>query len=65
MPRLYLTPSRYYAVAVQRDLFGQPVIVCIHGGRHNRLGAVRTEPFTRQRLREIARERRAHGYQRA
>jgi hypothetical protein len=60
--RLYISPSRYYAVSVERDLFGQPVIVCYHGGRHNRLGAIRTEPFERKRLREIAKDRRAHGY---
>lgn len=60
--RIYVTRTRYYAVAVQLDLFGEPVIVRAWGGRGNRLGGTATEPFSRRRLREIARERRAHGY---
>jgi len=60
--RLYLSPTRYYTVAIQLDLFGQPVIVRSWGGRFNRLGGTQTEPFSRERLREIGKERRAHGY---
>ncbi|MCG8990897.1 hypothetical protein LH427_03720 [Laribacter hongkongensis] len=60
--RLYLSPTRYYSVAIQLDLFGEPVIVRAWGGRGNRLGGTATEPFSRKRLREIAKERRRHGY---
>ncbi|WP_275666452.1 hypothetical protein [Laribacter hongkongensis] len=31
--RLYLSPTRYYSVAIQLDLFGEPVIVRAWGGR--------------------------------
>lgn len=60
--RLYLSPARYYAIAVQFDLFGQAVIVRFWGGRHSRLGGMATEPFSRERLRQIHKERVQHGY---
>ena len=64
MLRIYVTATRYYAVGVQYDLFGEPCIVRSWGGRFNRLGGAASEPFSRQRMRQIERERRAHGYQR-
>ncbi|RXZ42725.1 WGR domain-containing protein [Crenobacter cavernae] len=60
--RLYLSSSRFYAVAVQRDLFGEPVIVRCWGGRGSRLGGMTTEPFSWPRLHQIHKERRRHGY---
>jgi len=60
--RIYLTATRYYSVHIQPDLFGQPVIVRAWGGRHNRLGGMATEPYAPGRLRQIHRERIAHGY---
>lgn len=60
--RLYLSPDRYYAVIIQQDLFGQPVLVRALGGRNNRLGGSATEPFSPARLAQIDKERRAHGY---
>lgn len=62
--RLYRTADRYYCVAVQRDLFSDPVIVRWWGGIHNRLGGMATEPLVPGRLAAIDKERRAHGYDR-
>lgn len=60
--QLYLTPDRYYAVTVQHDLFGQTVIVRSWGGRRSRLGGIATEPYSPDRMQQIDKERRAHGY---
>lgn len=60
--RIYRTSDRYYCVAVQRDLFDEPVIVRWWGGLRNRLGGTRTEPLVAGRLRTIDRERIARGY---
>lgn len=60
--RLYRTDTRYYCVAVQRDLFNDPVIIRCWGGRFNNLGGMASEPLVPGRLRQIDRERRAHGY---
>lgn len=38
------TDSRYYLAAVQHDLFGQLEVVHCWGGRHNRLGGMRSFP---------------------
>ena len=62
--RVYRSASRYYCVAVQRDLFDEPVIVRCWGGLFNRLGGMATEPLVPGRLHQIDRERIAHGYQR-
>lgn len=61
--RLYLTPERFYAVTVQRDLFGERVIVRCWGGRGSRRGGMASEPFTPGRLAEIDNSRRAHHYE--
>ncbi|MEN6082876.1 hypothetical protein [Chromobacterium piscinae] len=61
--RLYLSPDRYYAIAIQLDLFDRPVIVRAWGGRGNRRGGMATEPFSTARLKDIDRRRRQHGYQ--
>ena len=60
--RLYLTIDRWYCVALSRDLFGEIVIVCQYGGRHNHIRHTRTLPFSRNALRQIIRDRIAHGY---
>jgi predicted DNA-binding WGR domain protein len=62
--RIYISPSRYYAVAVQHDLFGQTVIIRSWGGRWSRSGGTATEPYSRERMNEIDKTRRAHGYAR-
>lgn len=62
--RFYRTDTRYYSVAVQRDLFGEAVIIRCWGGLFNHLGGIATEPLVPGRLREIHRERLAHGYRR-
>ena len=60
--RIYVTTTRYYAVGVQLDPFGEAVIVQCCGSRRNNLGCTATEPFSRERLHEIAKEQRAHDY---
>lgn len=60
--RLYLSPNRYYSVAIQRDLFGRPVLISCWGGRWSRRGGIRTEPYTPEKVREIHKRRLAHGY---
>ncbi len=60
--RLYLSPDRYYAIAIQLDLFDRPVIVRAWGGRGSRRGGMATEPFSTARLKNIDRRRRQHGY---
>lgn len=60
--RVYLSPTRYYVVAVQRDLFGSCVLVRTWGGRGSRRGGTATEPYSHERLIEIDKARRAHGY---
>ena len=60
--RIYQTKTRFYNIAVARDLFGQRVIVRCWGGLRNRMGGMITEPLVRGRLREIDRERVARGY---
>jgi len=60
--RLYLTQRRYYAIAVQPDLFGSPVIVRYWGSRLSRFGQVLTEPYSPDRLTQLDKERKAHGY---
>ena len=60
--RFYRTDSRYYYVKVERDLFGRRVIVRCWGGIRSRLGGLATEPMVGGRLKEIEKERAAHGY---
>lgn len=60
--RIYISTSRYYAVAVQSDMFGQTVIVRSWGGRWSRSGGTATEPYTTERIAQIHKERLAHGY---
>lgn len=62
--RIYRTADRYYCVAVQRDLFDEPVIVRFWGGVRSRRGGSKTEPLIPGRLRTIDRERISHGYRR-
>ena len=64
---LWQTDTRYYAVAVRRDLFGGIEVLAWWGGRGSRLGSMRASPVDdwRQALavvRAIARRRRHHGY---
>ncbi len=60
--RRYVTEARYYAVVVQEDLFGEPVIVRYWGGRGSKLGGSKTEPYSAERLQQIDQERLAKGY---
>lgn len=60
--RTYRTADRYYSISVQRDLFGEVVIVRAWGGIDNRRGGIASEPLDRERLRKLYKERLAHGY---
>lgn len=63
--RVYRTADRYYCIAIQRDLFDAVVIVRTWGGIHSKRGGIASEPLTRCRLRQIYKERLAHGYRRS
>jgi len=62
--RIYRTQHRYYHLRLSRDMWGQRVLIRTWGGLANRLGGMEIEPLVVGRLREIDRERKAHGYQR-
>ena len=60
--RIYRTAERYYCIELKRDLFGTVVIVRCWGGNDNRRGGIASEPLEPGRLRQINKERLAHGY---
>lgn len=62
--RIYRTTHRYYHLRIDRDMWGNRVLIRTWGGLQNRLGGMEIEPLARGRLREIERERVSHGYRR-
>lgn len=64
--RLYLSRTRWYAITLDADLFGQPLLVCRFGGLRNSLHGQHEIPLNPGQLtamvREIRKRRVAHGY---
>jgi len=60
------TALRYYELYEGEDLFGQPVIVQVWGGKGTRRGGARTRGGTPSQIdtlkQHTARRRRQHGY---
>lgn len=61
--------TRYYAVVLQQDLFGDWVLTTARGGRQNRLGAVRhvvvgSKEEGLKKIQALHRLRLRHGYAR-
>lgn len=54
---------RWYKVRVQKDLFGQVVILCLWGSLDSRLGGKRCEPYARERLLAILKRRQKRKYE--
>jgi len=65
--RLYQSPSRWYTIMLDADLFGHPLLVCRFGGNHNALHGQHEIPIEpgqlAQLVRAIRKRRLAHGYQ--
>ena len=60
--------TRYYAVVLQQDLFGDWVLTTARGGKRNRLGGVRhlvvsTKEEGLKKIQALHRLRLRHGYQ--
>lgn len=45
--------DRYYAVSFGVDLFGEPVVVVAHGGRHTRIARTTTSPLQGRRQADV------------
>lgn len=69
MPGLrWETPTRFYRVTVQKDLFGGLSVLCVWGSKTSRHGNHKSVPCegiaeVRAVVRKIARTRRRHRYQ--
>lgn len=59
------TPNRYYEARVERDLFGESILLAINGGKNSHRGMARVVAVgdgIPPALASIAKRRRAHGY---
>ena len=61
------TDTRYYAVRIQRDLFGDLILTRYWGGKDSHRGGEKREPcvsedFAYDRLEKIKKDRQRHGY---
>lgn len=68
MRQIWNKNTRYYSAQVERDLFGW-VVTRAWGRRGTALGQIRTDPVESleiglQRLEEIGKTRKSHGYER-
>lgn len=62
------TPTRFYRVTVQKDLFGGLSVLCVWGSKRSRHGRSKLIPCSnveevRLAIRHIARIRRQHQYE--
>ena len=63
----FQTMSRYYTIQMQKDLFGDSVIVCCWGSKLSKHGGCKTIPAgteedAKEIIGQIAKRREAHGY---